>query len=126
MNLTVFSSETLPLLPGGNRASRPKISFSKGGLISLNYSASLQLGLKSGDKLSLAQDEDGQWFIFNDPTGFIIRTHSDRKAHCFNHVSLKNLFYESAGLDQTTSARFLIAGQPTVFGKVKYWGILVG
>jgi hypothetical protein len=126
MKLTVFSSETLPKNSGGNRSTGPKLSMLKSGLITLNYALQDLMGIKEGDKISLAQDDDAQWFIYKDKEGFDLRWHTDKKSMCFNHNNLKHLFYESIGRDQTVSSRFLIAGQPTVFDKVKYWGILVG
>lgn len=126
MKLTIFSAKTLPKSSGGNRGATPKISMTKGGLISLNKSAQDLTGITINDKISLAQDDDAQWFIFKDKEGFELRLNTDKRSVVFNHRGLKDMFCESVAKDSNVSNRFWVAGQPTVFDKVKYWGILVG
>ena len=126
MKLTVFSAETLPVYTGGHRSTIAKISFSKSGLIALNKKAVELMDLNAGQNISLAQDDDAQWYVYKDKSGFPLRLHPKNGTLMFNHIGLKNMFCESLGVDPKIANKFLVAGQPTVFDKVKYWGILIG
>lgn len=126
MKLTVFNEENFPKQQGNHRGT-PAVRFGKMCAISLNGSATEIMELKEGDRLSMAQDEDdpANWFLFKDVNGFEVRLHTDKKTMQFNHRKLSDAIKECFGLDKDGSHRFLIGGQPTIMGKVKYFGLLI-
>lgn len=86
--------------------------------------------LKLTDKLSLAQDDEepGNWYLFKDKdNGYDMRAKDFEKTGClcFNHGELRRSFIESIGLETDETHKFIIAGQPTLFGKQEFWGILI-
>lgn len=128
MKLIYFSSQTLPKQGGGNK--KPTISFGKKGMISINAETSKLVGLKHGDRITIAQDESApeNWYLFkNNSYGFELRKLSDDKSLGFNHISLVSTFREAMELDDSKSHRFRMAEEPTVMkgDKTQYFGILV-
>jgi hypothetical protein len=128
MKLQYFSNQTLPQTRGGGNK-LAKVSFGKGGVISFNGAAAALIGLKSGDKVTLAQDEEDPkcWFFFKDKDhGYELRLGYDKKAVMFNHVHLIDSFNNCFGLSRETK-QYLIGGTPTVLkgSKTEYWGVLV-
>jgi hypothetical protein len=119
MKLTVFNSDSMPQGSFGNRSGQPRIS------ITLNYAAAERLELTHGEKISFAQDDDANWYVFKDSTGFTVRLHSDKKSLMFSHGQMGRTIKESLDLKLDESARFFIAGQPEVHSKVKYWGLII-
>jgi hypothetical protein len=124
MKLSVFNNENFP--KSSYRSGGPKIGFAAKGQLSINYFAAELIGIKHGDKVSLAQDESDpeNWYIFKDKDGFEVRLHSDKKTLITNHSKLCDSLKESLGLDASTSQRFTVGGQPTILDKVKYWGLI--
>ncbi len=109
---------------------KPAISFAKSGIISINSPAVNLMGLKLEDKISFAQDDENpeNWYLFIDEeNGFQARGKEFDKTGClcFNHNSFRRSFIESVGYPLEETNRFIIAGEPTKFGKVNYWGILI-
>jgi hypothetical protein len=125
MKLTVFNSESMPQGTIGDRSRIPKISIGKSGSFLINFSGADRLELKHGDKISFAQDDDGNWYVFKDPAGFTVRLHSDKKSLTFNHGEMARTIKETLDLKRDQSAQFFIAGQPEVHSKVKYWGLII-
>jgi len=125
MKLTVFNSDSMPQRSFGNRSGQPRISIGKTGAITLNYAAAERLELTHGEKISFAQDDDANWYVFKDSTGFTVRLHSDKKSLMFSHGQMGRTIKESLDLKLDESARFIIAGQPEVHSKVKYWGLII-
>lgn len=125
MNLTIFNAETTPKSQFG-RSSAPSISFSKGGGIAVGRSACGLIGLHEGDKVALGQDPDNpeDWYLFKSKDGFDLRTPSTGYGLMFQNSGLRRMVIESLGLPVDQGHRFLIAGQPTVIDKVKYFAIL--
>lgn len=128
MKLNYFSEQTLPKLNVGGKSGTPKVSFNKSGTISFNGKACELLSLKTGDKVTLAQDEDepGNWYFFKDENGFAVRDGYDKKGCLFNHSVLVKTFNECFGLPAETKG-YIIAGKPTKINgsKTEYWGILI-
>lgn len=86
------------------------------------------MNLKKGDKISLAQDPDNpsNWYIFKDKDhGFEIRSGYLGKGGLVNHRDLCDLFLDCFELSKEKSNAFKIGGQPTLWDKTQYWGILV-
>lgn len=130
MKLSYFSNQTVPKSIWGGSTADPRISFAKSGVISINAAAVKNLGLSPENKISLAQDEDQpeNWVLFIDEeNGFSTRGKDFEKTGClcFNHSALVKSIVESLGLELDATHKFPIAKQPTVFGKTKYYGILV-
>lgn len=108
----------------------PRISFGKSGVIAFNKPASVLIGLKAGDKITLAQDPDEpiNWYFFKDPEhGFEIRAGYKDQGTLFNHIELSKAFLEAIDKETGKTHNFKIAGQATVLkgDKVQYWGILI-
>jgi hypothetical protein len=125
MKLTVFNAETMPQGAFGERSTLPKIVLGKVGSITINKGCADLVGIKSGDAVSFAQDDDGNWYIYLDPTGFKARQHSDQRSLTFSHSQMAKAIKDSFALKGDESLHFLVAGQPTVHGKVKYWGLII-
>jgi hypothetical protein len=128
MELEYFSEQTLPKTIGG-RASVNRISFNRQGLISFNRFACDMIGIKTGTKITLAQDKKDTncWYVFIDPNGFEVRSGYKDKGCMFNHKELVAKVIESVGLDTSKTHSFKIASVPTEIkgSKTKYWGILI-
>lgn len=127
MKLTVFDSTTLPQGTFGTRSGAPSVTFQNKGAIRLNAAAADLIGVKAGDKIAIAQDEENpaDWYVFAHPEGYELRLFSDKKSLGFNNTPLKNTFYECFSIDaETKGVRLLLAGQPTKVGKDTYWGLL--
>lgn len=126
MKLTVFNAENFPKNQVG-RAAGPKVNFGKKGQIAINSGTVELLGLKHGDSVSFAQDADDpeNWYIYKDKNGYEVRLHSDQKSMVINHSAFCITLKESLGLPTTETAKFLVAGQPTVIDKVKYFGLII-
>jgi hypothetical protein len=128
MKLTFFTDQTVPKQLSRHSTKLPRISFTKAGVLVLNQTAMQKLNLKAGDKISLAQDPDNpsNWYIFKDKeNGFEIRHGYKQKAGLINHRQLCDLFLDCFGMEKDKSNSFKLGGQPTIWGKVEYWGILV-
>jgi len=128
MKLKILNEETCPKMLG--RTGIARIGFGKSGIVNLNFQAGELMELKTGDKLSLAQDEDepDNWYLFKDNLkGFVVRAGYDKKGFLFNHMTMIDEFRTHFKLDKTITHNFLLAGQPTLIrgDKTKYWGILV-
>ncbi|MBU7576487.1 MAG: hypothetical protein KAF40_00350 [Flavihumibacter sp.] len=128
MKLIYFSSQTLPKQGGGNK--KPTISFGKKGMISINSESAKLVGLKHGDKITIAQDESEpeNWYLFKDTHhGFELRNLSDEKSLGFNHIALVSTFREAMDLDSNKSHKFPLAIEPTVMkgDKTQYFGIIL-
>ena len=125
MKMTVFNAETMPQGTFGERSGSPKVSIGKTGAFTLNYAARERVEIENGEKISFAQDDDGNWYMFKDPTGFTVRLHSDKKSLMFSHGQMARTIKESLELKPEDTVRFFIAGQPEVHSKVKYWGLII-
>ena len=128
MKLTFFTDQTVPKSLGRHSTKSPRISFTKAGVLVLNSNAMQKMNLKAGDKISLAQDPDSpsNWYLFKDKeNGFELRNGYKNKAGLINHRQLCDLFLDCFELGKDKSNSFKIGGQPTIWGKVEYWGILI-
>ena len=125
MKLTVFNAETMPRVYAVERNSQPRIAIGAKGMFTITKAAADLIGLAEGDLISFAQDDDGNWYIYKDDSGFKLRLHSDKKSLYITHKHMGNSIKESFSLKPEDLLRFLIAGQPTVHGKVKYWGLII-
>lgn len=129
MKLTYFSQQTFPKDMGGG-SKLPRVSFNKAGLLTFNNQACALIGLKAGDKITLAQDPDEpiNWFVFKDSAhGFEVRAGYKDQGAQFNHITLSKAFLEAIDRETGKTHNFKIAGQATVLkgDKTEYWGILV-
>lgn len=131
MKLTYFSQQTMPKEPSG-RLTLPKVSFTKAGVILFNKEATKLLGLKIGDKVTLAQDPDEpiNWYFFKDKDhGFELRSAYKNLGAQFNHIVLMRTFLDAIGKQVGVSHKFKIGGEPTILkgdkSQTKCWGILV-
>jgi hypothetical protein len=129
MKLNYFSEQTLPKQMGGG-SKLPRVAFSKSGTITFNPAAGQLMGLKGGDKVTLAQDEEDprNWYFFKDPQhGFELRPGYKDKGSMFNHKVMVQALLQAFGKPEDITHNFKIAGQPTVMknDKTKYWGILI-
>ena len=101
-------------------------------MICFNKEACSLIGLKAGDKVTLAQDPDEpiNWYFFKDAQhGFELRgAYKDQGAQ-FNHVTLVRTFVEALEKESGKTHSFRLAGDPTVMkgdkAQTKYWGILI-
>ncbi|MBN8852252.1 MAG: hypothetical protein BGO55_00720 [Sphingobacteriales bacterium 50-39] len=131
MKLTYFSQQTLPKEAAGSKR-LPKVSFAKSGVITFNKEAVKLLGLKPGDKVTLAQDPDEpiNWYFFKDlQHGFDLRSAYKNLGVQFNHIELTRTFLDAIGKEIGVTHKFKIGGEPTIMkgdkSQTKYWGILV-
>lgn len=127
MKLTVFNQETMPKGLAGIRSGGPRITFGTKGAININEAAAELMDFKAENCISFAQDEEdpANWYVFLDKDGYELRQLSDKKSLGFSHNQMCRAIKESLGLDTDKPARFLIAGQPNVHNKVKYWGLII-
>lgn len=128
MKLKTFNEETLPKMHGGAKSTTPRVSFNKTGTIGFNGPAMELMELAPGDKISIAQDEEdtANWYLFKDSKGFALRGKGDDgKGLTFNHTTLVKKFTEANDCDENITIKCIVAGKPTIVGKVKYWGLLV-
>lgn len=115
---------------GGGMRKSARVSFTKSGVIQFSPSASELMGIKSGDKITLAQDEEDahNWYFFKDSQhGFELRAGYKDAGCMFNHRGLVHELLGAFGKPEDVTHKFLIAGEPTVMkgDKTKYWGILI-
>lgn len=106
------------------------MAFGKNGLITFNDPACKLAGIKSGDKVTIAQDGDKpeNWYFFKDPQhGFEVRSGYKERGALFNHIALCKAFLEAMEKDAGKTHSFRIGGQPSTINgdKTKYWGILI-
>lgn len=121
MKLKVFNQHNSKAAKSGER----KIHFSKkSGLIGISKTATEELGIKEGDKLLLAQDEENpcDWFLAKttDDEGFALRLKSGSSA--FNCSSLVSRVLDSLKIEQ--SAGFYNAKNPQKIEGKEYYLIL--
>lgn len=133
MKLTYYTEQTLPRLSGRQGGAKvARLSLSRFGIISFNKIACELMGLKPGDKISLAQDsEDPQnFYFFKDPQhGFALYGSSKDGYSRFAHKAFVTLITETLELPPDKNIKALIGGQPTVLKndkvQTRYWGILI-
>ena len=125
MKLKVYNTNNLPKQERG----APYIhANSKTGLMRITTQAAERMGLKSGDKLAFAQDEDEptDWYAFKSPEGFEVREGSEKKPGyglLFNNTSIVRLIFESVAYEGT-SGRMMIGAEPVKSGKVDHWPVI--
>lgn len=129
MKLIYFSEQTLPKQMGVG-IKLPRVSFNKAGLISFNKKACELIGLKAGEKVTLAQDEEDprNWYFFKDAQhGFELRPGYKDAGCLFNHRQMTESLLQAFQKPMDITHKFTIAGIPTVMksDKTKYWGILI-
>jgi hypothetical protein len=126
MKLIVLDSNSVPQKQGGSGLV-PRITFTKLGSLSINNCAAKLIGLKAGHKVCLAQDEENpnEWYLFESNNGFALRQKNKAGSLTIQHTTLINEFLGSFGFSLSETRTFLLAGQPTIIEKTKYWGILV-
>lgn len=118
MNLSYFSTQTLPKGTFGKRTGDPVINLGIKGAIRLNPAACELLGVTEGTKVSVAQDQDNpeNWYIFLDPEhGYECRVFSDGKSYGFNHSALTSTIKECFELPIDKGVSFPIAQIPIIF-----------
>ncbi|GAO43766.1 hypothetical protein [Flavihumibacter petaseus] len=130
MKLKYFTEQTLPKVRGAGGTRLARINLSTKGAIRINEAACQLIGIKDGDKISIAQDQEAKenWYIFKDPShGYQVRLMSDKKTCGFNHATFIGAFKKAMNLKDDIGVSYLIAGQPTVMSgdKTKFWGILI-
>ncbi len=123
MIVTVYNRETAPVTRGAVSVV-PSVSLGRNGDIMFSKSAALLIGLQEGDTVSLGQDSEGDFFVFKDKAGLPLRK-NDSGNLLFQNQGIRKIICDAYQLDQKVTNRLLIAGQPTVVDKVKYYGLLV-
>jgi hypothetical protein len=109
----------------------PTLSLNPKGIICLNAPLLALTGLQSGDSFSVSQDEEepDNWYLSKDANGFKLRPYgheSKTKAACINNRALVQVVLKHIGMANADGVvKILVAGKPTMVGKVAYWGILV-
>lgn len=103
----------------------------RNGSFSLNKSAMELTGFKTGDFVSLVNDEDApdDWYIVKDPKGFMLKSKENSKGEpgtlIFRCTALATIVVSSLKLPEASSYSILMAGQPTKIDKNTYWGVLM-
>lgn len=126
MELTHYNKTTVPAR--SDRTGRvAKISFNKNGLFIINRSAFEKLKLKAGDCVSIAQekDEPRNCYLYKDKDGFELREHSSGSLLLFSSKATMVRILDSVGYDSSVTHQFQIGIEPTIEGKVSYYGILI-
>lgn len=113
--------------PSDRTGRTAKISFQKNGVFSINRPACEKLKLKAGDCVSIAQEkeEPRNCYLYKDKDGFDLREHSTSKSLIFVNKSTMVKVLDSVGYDSSITHSFLIGMEPTVEGRVSYFGILI-
>lgn len=113
MKLKHFNTANLPKQERG----APYLHLnSKTGLIRITDQAAARIGLKPGDKVAFAQDEEesGDWYLYKDPEGFEIRDgNKDNNTYglLFNSTAAVRLVFDSVDF-KGTSGRLMVAVAP--------------
>lgn len=111
MQLTIYNPKTT------NKVAKrsPKINIQKGGALNISKSAVEMMKIKDSDRVSLAKDSEGNWYLYKDAEGFEVRGDEGR------------MIFNSSAISREIGrfGSFLIGGTPTKIGKVEYWGILI-
>jgi len=126
MKLTIFSAETLPNSKRAGRSSKNQVSFGKKGKISFSKATAAHMGLKKGDKVSLAQDDDNpdKWYFYQDKAGYeLLETKFGGLFFC--HQELVKTFVDAWDWNADESHTVTLAAAPiTIKGDksgTKYW-----
>ncbi len=124
MKLREFNSENSNITKKGIPALHVN---QKTGLFTFNQAAQDFVGLNPGDMFKLHQDEQvpTDWYLEKvTETGFVLskKGSNGSKEITSCNCTLARFIGESLGV--TTSYRFLIAGEPTKFGKRTLHGLL--
>lgn len=129
MNLNKFNKENM----AGLRTGECCIRFNKAGACTISQAAVIELGLQSGDKIAIFQDQDTpeDWYMMvGDAGGFPLRdTGKDSKALAFNSAIMAKTIMDAFGMVDNKSVSFKLATEPThvetqAWGGVKLYAII--
>lgn len=107
--------------------SNPSVSFTGSGVISINHPAVNAIGLQSGQKVSIAQnDEDKRTFyLFVDKeNGFVLRDYNKSKSLAFICAIIVKAACDNYNDDRKSVSGKLIT-EPQIIDKVKYYPIIL-
>jgi hypothetical protein len=117
MKFKVYNTQTV--IRGG-RETKPFISFSiKTGLISINKTAIILLGIKKGDKIQFLQDPDDltNWFVqIVKENGFITRHNSSGDMLELSCKKIANEIHETVGKPDKIRIRVPLAPSTNIDG----------
>ena len=130
MKLTQYSAKTFPKT-SDYKDSAAKIKFTKAGYIAFNHPLCALAGLKIGDTVCVAQDEDQpeNWYIYKHPDGYALKPHSNKKQRdlvfayralikevfsCFEFPLDKGQYFE---IDATPVT---LKGDKTIYWKINF------
>lgn len=125
MNLKTYNAENCR----ASRSNRPVIGINvKSGVFSINREAADLMGLKSGDKVEIHQDQDneGDWYLAkSNGVGFPVRMPKDDAARVlvFNNTRLCRAIADSV-VYTGRSGKLLVGTDPVTYEKVKYWPLI--
>lgn len=108
--------------------SLPSLYIHSKGDFAFNQKAILDLELKQNNQVLFFQDEkDGKnWYISKvEKGGFLLLPTKGIKSLCFNSAKLAKEIFDSVSFEGIGGA-CLIAGQPTIVGDLKLYGLITG
>lgn len=127
MNLKRYNSTNVKTI----RFGKPTIRFNKQGQISFSSAIITAMGLKSGDKIELIQDEEKpkDWYVVKckNDIGFPLREYKSSNALLTNSSGLVKTFMKSLEpqiSNTTKSIGCLVAIIPTIVEKEKLFAII--
>lgn len=123
MKLKIFNSENSAQV----RVGTPSFYFAKAGCNTINATAVKAIGLKPGDMVSIAQNEEDPrtFYLFHDKvSGFKLRDYNKSGALAFNSASIAQQAINAAGSDKKTISCRLIT-EPVTMDRTKYYPIIV-
>lgn len=97
-----------------------KITFSRAGKLQITKPAVALMGLKKRDKISLAQNEEGFWYIFKDSNGFAFEE-SAAGAFFLVHPGLVKEYLATYDLDLSQGYKAFLANDAEVHRGSEYW-----
>ena len=121
MKVKIFNTENVPTV----RKTTPTIYLNyKSGLISINKSSSELMGLKDGDGVEFAQDEEEpeSWYIFKSKSGGAFVLREDNGKFMTNNSGIVRRILDSLSINFSCSPR--IALEPEKINKVDMFAIL--
>lgn len=120
MKLKIYTRDAASRMPG-----IPKIRVAKSGLITINPGAAERIGIKLGDIISLAQDEERpkDWYlnVNGDPAGYKCRVDKN-KSFAFNSVPITTTVLKSLGQDASIS--IAVGAESIEFDGKIFWPLI--
>jgi ABC-type metal ion transport system substrate-binding protein len=109
------------------RLGQSTITFSPKGGIFFSKEAAKKLKLKSGDKISIAQDEKNvkNWYLFLDKNGIEIKLQSNGHLKCYSVLICEDIRACVKDINEEKSIAMMLVDEPVYFmDKIKYFPII--